>query len=148
MQVKSNAECSKRAREHSAIFSTFIKLPFVFMTFVLSIFEWTLQTGFTIRFCVNKIIKRNDSKWNMRPQSGIHIKKGKSCPVESGHICDRRLSLHQQYHCHDRELVHNDVPYCTCHGHDGSYTSLSTPSAIRCCYKRPPVQVQSPILQD
>ena len=34
MQVKSVAECSK---EHSAILSTFIKLPFVFKTFVLSI---------------------------------------------------------------------------------------------------------------
>ena len=28
------------SREHSAILSTFIKLPFVFETFVLSIFEW------------------------------------------------------------------------------------------------------------
>ena len=32
-------------REHSAILSTFIKLPFVFKTFVLSIFEWSLKTG-------------------------------------------------------------------------------------------------------
>ena len=29
-------------REHSAIFSTFIKLPFVLKTLVLSIFEWLL----------------------------------------------------------------------------------------------------------
>ena len=35
-------------REHSAILSTFIKLPFVFNTFVLSIFEWPLKTGFTV----------------------------------------------------------------------------------------------------
>ena len=28
--------------------STFIKLPFVFKTFVLSIFEWPLKTGFTV----------------------------------------------------------------------------------------------------
>ena len=35
-------------REHSAILSTFIKLPFVFKTFVLSIFEWLLKTGFTV----------------------------------------------------------------------------------------------------
>ena len=35
-------------REHSAILSTFIKLPFVFKTFVLSIFEWPLKTGFTV----------------------------------------------------------------------------------------------------
>ena len=38
MQVKSIAECPKG--EHSAIFSTFIKLPFVIKVFVLSIFEW------------------------------------------------------------------------------------------------------------
>ena len=34
--------------EHSAILSTCIKLPFVFKTFVLSIFEWRLKTGFTV----------------------------------------------------------------------------------------------------
>ena len=28
--------------------STFIKLPFVFKAFALSIFEWSLKTGFTI----------------------------------------------------------------------------------------------------
>ena len=33
--------------EHSAILLTFIKLPFL-KTFVLSIFEWPLQTGFTL----------------------------------------------------------------------------------------------------
>ena len=36
MQVESVAECL----EHSAIHLTFIKLPFVIKTFVLSIFEW------------------------------------------------------------------------------------------------------------
>ena len=35
-------------REHSAILSTFIKLPLVFKTFVLSIFVWLLKTGFTV----------------------------------------------------------------------------------------------------
>ena len=40
-------------REHSAILLTFIKLPFVFKTFVLSIFEWPLKTGFTV-FDINK----------------------------------------------------------------------------------------------
>ena len=35
-------------REHSAVLLTFIKLPFVFKTFVLSIFEWPLKTGFTV----------------------------------------------------------------------------------------------------
>ena len=40
MQVKSI--------EHSALLATFIKLSFVFKTFVLSIFEWQLKTGFTV----------------------------------------------------------------------------------------------------
>ena len=34
--------------EHSAILSTFIKLPFVIEIFVLSIFEWPFYTGFTV----------------------------------------------------------------------------------------------------
>ena len=46
MQVKSIAECSKR--EHSAILSTYIKLPFVFKTSVMSISEWPLKTGLTV----------------------------------------------------------------------------------------------------
>ena len=33
---------------HSAILSTFIKLPFVIKIFVLSIFEWPFYTGLTI----------------------------------------------------------------------------------------------------
>ena len=34
--------------EHSAIFLTFIKLPFVIKVFVLSIFEWQFYTGFAV----------------------------------------------------------------------------------------------------
>ena len=34
--------------EHSAILSTFIKLPFVIKIFVLFIFEWLFNTGFTV----------------------------------------------------------------------------------------------------
>ena len=34
--------------EHSAILSTFIKLPFVFKTLVLSISEWPFKTGFPV----------------------------------------------------------------------------------------------------
>ena len=44
MHVKSIAECSKG--EHSAILLTFIKLPVVFKTFVLSIFEWPFYKVF------------------------------------------------------------------------------------------------------
>ena len=34
--------------EHSAILSTFIKLPFAIKTFVLSTFEWLLKTDLTV----------------------------------------------------------------------------------------------------
>ena len=37
--------CRMLQREHSAILSTFIKLPVVIKTFVLSIFEWPFYTG-------------------------------------------------------------------------------------------------------
>ena len=37
-------------REHSAILSTFIKIPFLIKIFVLSIFEWPLMTGFTVLY--------------------------------------------------------------------------------------------------
>ena len=43
MQVKSIAEW-----EHSAILSTFIKLPFVIKIFVMSSFEWPFYTCFTV----------------------------------------------------------------------------------------------------
>ena len=45
MQVTSISECSKRAFCNTL---TFIKLLFVFKTFVLSIFEWPLKTSFTV----------------------------------------------------------------------------------------------------
>ena len=35
-------------REHSAILSTFIKLSIVIKMIVLSIFEWSFYTGFTV----------------------------------------------------------------------------------------------------
>ena len=35
-------------REHSAILLTLMKPTIVFKTFVLSIFEWPLKTGFTV----------------------------------------------------------------------------------------------------
>ena len=40
--------CRMLIVEHSAILSTFIKLPFVIKIFVFSIFEWPLKTGFTV----------------------------------------------------------------------------------------------------
>ena len=42
--------CRMLQGEHSAILSTFIKLPFVIKIFVLSIFEWPFHTGFYCNF--------------------------------------------------------------------------------------------------
>ena len=47
MQVKSIAKMFQG--EHSAIISTFTKLPFVIKIYVLYIFEWPLKTGFTVK---------------------------------------------------------------------------------------------------
>ena len=43
--------CRMLQVEHSAILSTFIKLPFVIKIFVLSIFEWPFYTGFNCLLC-------------------------------------------------------------------------------------------------
>ena len=40
--------CRMFQGEHCALLSTFIKLPFVFKTFVLSIFECPFYKGFTV----------------------------------------------------------------------------------------------------
>ena len=40
--------CRMLQGEHSAILSTFNKLQFVVKIFVLSIFEWQFNTGFTV----------------------------------------------------------------------------------------------------
>ena len=40
--------CRMLPLEHSAILSTFIKLPIVIKIFVLSIFEWPFYTGSTV----------------------------------------------------------------------------------------------------
>ena len=42
--------CRMLQGEHSAILSTFIKLPFVIKTFVLSIVEWQLKTVFPVLY--------------------------------------------------------------------------------------------------
>ena len=50
-QLSHNASqkyCRMLQREHSAILSTFIKLPFVIKIFDLCIFEWPFYTGFTV----------------------------------------------------------------------------------------------------
>ena len=45
--------CRMLQGEHSAILLTFVKLPFVIRIFVLFIFEWSLETGFTVHVHVH-----------------------------------------------------------------------------------------------
>ena len=49
---------------HSAILSTFIKLPFVIKIFVLSFFEWPFYTGFTVFASTFKIKKGRFPYWH------------------------------------------------------------------------------------
>ena len=46
--------CRMLQREHSAILSTFIKLPFVIKIFVLSLFEWPFLHRFN---CIQLFLK-------------------------------------------------------------------------------------------
>ena len=48
LSLNAGQKYCRMLQEHSAILSTFIKLPFVIKIFVLSIFKWLLKTGFTI----------------------------------------------------------------------------------------------------
>ena len=60
--------CIMLQGEHSAILSTFIKLPFVTRNFVLSIFEWPLKAGFTVH-CFRIQPPEADTKGNNCPAS-------------------------------------------------------------------------------
>ena len=46
--LNAGQEYCRMLPQHSAIISTFIKLPFVIKNDVLSFFEWPLKTGFTV----------------------------------------------------------------------------------------------------
>ena len=57
--------CKMLQGEHSAILSTFTKVPLVINILVLSIFEWPLKTGFTVfvfRAEINKMIVRKANR--------------------------------------------------------------------------------------
>ena len=56
--------CRMLQGEHSAILSTFIKLPVVIKLFVLSIFEWPFYADFTVLECT--LIKKKKEKTQNR----------------------------------------------------------------------------------
>ena len=57
-------------REHSAILSTFIKLPVVIKIFVLSIFGWQFYTGFTVIEFLDSFLGYNQ---NIRKNTGLML---------------------------------------------------------------------------
>ena len=57
-------------REHSAILSTFYRLPVVIKTFVLSIFEWPYYTGFTVYLTLYMLVTSVNS---LDPDQARHI---------------------------------------------------------------------------
>ena len=60
-------------REHSAMLSTFIKLPFVIKTSVLSIFEWPFKTGFTVLLYIESVNISSLTDLSGLHQNGLHI---------------------------------------------------------------------------
>ena len=63
--------CRMLQGEHSAILSTFIKLPFVIKLFVLSIFAWPFYTGFTVLDCT--LIKKKKTRKKNTEQNKKNI---------------------------------------------------------------------------
>ena len=64
--------CRMLQWEHSALLSTFIKLPFVIKIFVLSIFEWLFYTGFTVLLHSSQCFSGlNILTWVLEPQNTV-----------------------------------------------------------------------------
>ena len=91
--------------EHSAILSTFIKLPFVIKIFVLSIFEWRLKTGFNVVklfVCASRNVEfwrldvwEDDSRRRRRfirnPLGSTHPEAALKAAIEHGKFTDRHM---------------------------------------------------------
>ena len=77
--------CRMLPLQHSAIRSTFIKLPFAIKTFVLSIFEWPLKTCFTVRF--NLICNIYDEPSNSASKERVNVQNLKRGRNEFNIIC-------------------------------------------------------------
>ena len=82
--------------KHYAIFSTFIKLPIVFESFVLSIFEWPLYTGYTVFRIGCQLILKCNGKVHLDLQYTIHVQ-----PIH--------IRLKKDNASHDHEISNNVV---------------------------------------
>ena len=64
LSLKAGQKCCRMLQgEHSAILSTFIKLPFDIKTFVTSIFEWPFYTSFTVILPWKRVYLHPRSDW-------------------------------------------------------------------------------------
>ena len=82
--------------EHSAILSTFIKLPVVIKTFVLSVFEWPFYTGFTvIEKAINDVENACFKNIELNLQSLTIMCKLKSVPDDTCNLGLHCLSMYR-----------------------------------------------------
>ena len=73
--------------EHSAILSTFIKLPFSIKILVLFIFKWALKTGFTVIFFrVSKVKTVPNSIAKSEYDQGIPQSQTADQPTATEHL--------------------------------------------------------------
>ena len=112
-------------REHSAILSTFIKLPFVIKSFVLSILEWPFYTGFTVCKNVqsshlkkNKIYSEECIKTHMhifRPRQK-HMQSLKKIGLNCRESCAHQVPLALKAKIRKRTKIrnrYNQAPHLT-----------------------------------
>ena len=98
--------------EHSAILSTFIKLPFAIKT-LRSIFEWLLKTSFTVTIlfglitCDPLICKIHYPKFNVSIQKEESIRarvKIGTCPAPQKLLAFIENSIITMYFCMDNSV--------------------------------------------
>ena len=99
---------------HSAILSTFIRLPLVFKTFVLSIVEWPLKTGFTVpnsNKCRLLIIFRNSFDPELAKKMWALILVQTVCHPD-GIILNEFFDIINFKNIQQRKKIINNFPSC------------------------------------
>ena len=100
--------CRMLQGEHSAILSTFIKLPFVIKTFVLSIFDWPFKTGLTVQFSFDPFFSnRIERIWQEVPLCNLRGHRFMNCIIFlSGMIvCFIYLHKYLQLKCGNLQIL-------------------------------------------
>ena len=79
LSLNAGQKCGMRQGEHSAILSTFIKLPFAILDLCFVFFEWPLNTGFTV--CdkyknIKRLPKCNPFRASLTSSTHVRIQRG------------------------------------------------------------------------